>query len=197
MQYDFRRLINNLFPVLLLSGLSMSSFAFDNDRKGFSVGIGAGSQSTVVDFISSEKAVFTGNYTGAAASMRIGLGFSNRFLYYLAVDMASYDAPDDIGGELVSYTSSLQGVVAAYYLKERAPSAYALGGVGWGNLTIDSPSFSDSDDGSALILGGGYEFMRHHSIELTILSTSIASKYSDIDSIDSVSTRLMYQYAFY
>jgi len=197
MSSDFSHKRIRLLAILLLSTFTFPCWAFDNNRDGFAVGLGVGAQSTTVDMSATDGQVFTDEYGGAAASFRIGLGFTSQFLYFFAVEMSMYEATDGIDGELVSYMSSMGGVVASYYFSPKSPSAYVTGGVGWGNLSIESASFSDADDGSSFMFGGGYEFMNHQSVELNILSTSIPSKYVEIESIDTASFRLMYQYLFY
>ncbi|MDH5257270.1 MAG: porin family protein [Gammaproteobacteria bacterium] len=197
MQSDFKLKYFQLLVILFLSAVTFPIWAFDNDRKGFALGLGIGAQSTTVDTYVIDGQHFSDDYEGEAASVRMGLGFSNQFIYYFSVEMSMYEAADGINNETVSYTSSMTGIVAAYYFSSKAPSAYIVGGVGWGNLSFESTSFTDGDDGSAFILGGGYEFMPHHNVELNLFSTSIPSKYVEIESIDTLSTQLMYQYVFY
>ena len=193
---DFNNKRIRLLTLLLLSTFIFPCWAFDNNRDGFAVGLGFGTQSTTVD-MHAEGEVFTDDYTGMTFSFRLGLGFTSQFLYFYSVEGVMYEATDGIDGELVSYSSSMNGVGASYYFSPKSPSAYVTGGVGWGKLSIKSASFSDEDDGSSFMIGGGYEFMGHQGVEFNILSTSIPSKYVEIESIDTASFRLMYQYTFY
>ena len=72
-----------------------------------------------------------------------------------------------------------------------------MGAVGVGDISAPLESNVGSDTGSAVMLGGGYEFVRHIQLEATLLGTDIDS--SDVPQLKlkTSSLQVMINYMFY
>ena len=155
---------------LVASTLVVSSAqAFDEDRKGFILGLGAG-----ISAINTEVTVDNDGYhdnasdssVGFSTSLKIGYGFTDQFALYYVRNAAwfGYDHNDD------NFISGISGVAANYYIAPKSP-IYVMAGVGFG----DFANFSEGEGevGSAFMLGGGYEVYPHVQVEGSYIVTDI------------------------
>jgi opacity protein-like surface antigen len=164
------------------------SNGFDDNREGFLLGFGLGYQSTdtevEVDDYSGE-----GSYDGFSSTFKIGGGINKQFaLYYVQYLAHDSDAIDEY--------FSIGGIGATYYFKPEIESAYILGAIGIGLINVED----DSESGTGLLLGAGYEFSEHWQIEGTYMSTDIEieDSYSDATAdITSASFQVTLNYLFY
>lgn len=167
--------------ILFLAGmlLCMSVSAFNNEREGFVLGLGIG-----IANIDYDSGSFSASDTGIATSLKIGYGFTNDFsLYYLRNATFSEE-------EGYSFAEGITGIGVSKYLNPHGASLYFLGSLGIGDLiNLDE---SETETGSAYLLGLGYEFHNHSSVEFTILKTKI----DDVD-YNSTALQLTYNYTFY
>ena len=153
----------------ILAGLVVTTSleAFDEQREGFIVSLGAGVSSinTEIDVgnMGADETSF-----GLATSFKIGYGFTNQFLLYYVSDVSWYGYDNDPNDD--TYTSGHGGIGASYYIEENSPY-YVMGAIGIGSFTNFSES--EGETGSAFIIGGGYEVSPHFQIEATYLSTNI------------------------
>ena len=153
----------------ILAGLVVTTSleAFDEQREGFIVSLGAG--------VSSIKTEVEIGHMGAdetslglATSFKIGYGFTNQFLLYYVSDVSWYGYHNDSKDD--TYTSGHGGIGASYYIEENSPY-YVMGAIGMGSFTNFTEAVGET--GSAFIIGCGYEVSPHFQIEATYLSTDI------------------------
>ncbi len=158
-----KKIVSTSMLAVMIATTSLQ--AFDEQKEGFIVSVGAGISSIKSEIeegsLSADETSF-----GLATSFKIGYGITNQFsLYYLNdVSWYKYDASDD------TYTSSITGVGASYYIEEFSPY-YVMAAVGIGSFVNFSES--DGDMGSAFVIGGGYEVSPHIQLEATYLRTNI------------------------
>lgn len=158
-----------LWMTLLVFGCSWNAYALDGERKGFIIGIGAGLHRVSMDY--------EGPYAdpdeefGLATSLKIGGGITNQFaLYY--VRNASWYKLEGYDDSFTAVTG-ISGIGATYYFSPTAPSGYILGAIGVGDIDAPFEDDIDGETGSAIMIGGGYEFSPHVHIEGTFISTDI------------------------
>jgi hypothetical protein len=157
-----------LFSSILATMLTLSSVeAFDEQREGFILSLGAGISSVNTD-IKVGSSDFDDSSFGLATSFKIGYGFTNQFLLYYVNDVSWYGYDNDSNDD--TYTSGLTGVGVSYYIDESSPY-YVMGAVGFGSFV----NFSENqgENGSAFSIGAGYEVSPHFLVEATYLSTDI------------------------
>jgi hypothetical protein len=138
-----------------------SSTSFSAARKGFIIGLGGGGGLHRAPI----SPGFVGGPTASAFAImtdfRIGYAPTDQVLIYYNNTVAwSRSSTYDIVG--------LSGVGVTYMIKPTSPSSFVTGAFGAGSaaeVDFGSGSFSDSETGSAVAIGGGYEFARHWSIE--------------------------------
>jgi len=183
-----------LVVVAMLS--ATQSFAFDNKRQGFVLGLGAGFHNTDMDFTYYGSTISSESESGLATSFKIGGGVTDQFLLYYVRNASWFNAPYYNGYVTrdETYMLGLSGIGASYFLSPSAPSVYFLGALGIGDLSV--PSEGESDTGSAVMFGAGYEFKSHLMLEATLLSTNIDSSNSALG-LESRSFQFTINYSFY
>jgi len=160
---------------VMIIGFVSTSFAFDGNRKGFILGIGAGLGTTKIDSWAgntSKTPIFT--------NFKIGGGFTDQLeIYYSSkVSWFKFDHPWYINGARPLYTNEevtaahgIGAIGVTYAFAPKIPTFY--GTVGYGFSTFSFPFEADlAEDaamGSGFYLGGGYEFSKHYSVELDFL----------------------------
>ena len=161
--------MKKLLTSSLLAGLlaTTSLQAFDEQKEGFVLNIGAGFSSITTDLTYGTLGADESSF-GFATSFKIGYGFTNQFLLYYINDVSWYGydklANDD------TYISALTGIGASYYPEEGSPY-YLMGAIGIGSIANISENVGER--GSAFMIGGGYEFSPHLNIEANYLATNI------------------------
>ena len=109
------------------------SHAFDNHRKGFILGFGAGPAVTSFTQTLSEGFLSVTsdreNKIGLATNFRIGAGISEQVLVYY-VNCVSWFSLDNALGSTVTIASSVGLLGATYYFQEFSPSPYIHGLIG-------------------------------------------------------------------
>lgn len=189
-----------LLVLFVVISLSHSAFALDGNRKGFIIGIGAGASYVDMDF---ESPYTSESKIGLATSLKIGGGITDQFaLYYVRnASWFSYQikAEQVINGQTYraegdkeTFITGISGIGATYYLKTEAPSGYILGGIGIGDVATPFADDSDSESGSAFMIGGGYEFSPHVHVEGTILMTDIDDAHLKTNAIQVTINYLWY-----
>lgn len=164
-----------LFAVL--AGLAAPSLAFDGHRRGFFLGGGLGPgytswshdypDSLVVPSDSGFTAIThrSGNNAALATDLRIGFGFSNRWLVF-------YDKRINwiFSGTDATVADITTTVATSYYFKEVHPAAYLIGGAGLSAWETHYRYASGSPRwlGSGYFGGAGYEMNRWLSAEGTV-----------------------------
>jgi len=177
--------------ILLLLG-SASTQAFNNQRQAFIAGLGIGYHSTDLDFSYTGDPTETASVAGLASSVRIGFGLSNQFTLYYLSEGNWYNR----GGD--TWSLGLNGLGASYYFSPRARSAYLHYGYGYSYSSLPRESGIDSSRfGKGYILGAGYEFMPHVSLEASYLRTHLKGATDSPYPTRTSSWRLMLNYLFY
>ena len=163
-----RTILFTLIAAGVIVGLDHPAFAWDGTRKGFilGAGVGGGLISYTQEISGSNISVKSDreNTLAFMYDVRIGYAPSNLWqIYYLSE--ASWFGLDNIVGDRVTIASGLSGVGVTKYVRAQAPSPFFLGSIG---LTTWSTPFEERSGtwvGAGLMLGGGFEFSRHWSVE--------------------------------
>lgn len=184
-----------LLVVMMLS--ATQSFAFDDKRQGFLLGLGIGLHDTDIDFTSYGTKTGSATESGLATSFKIGGGITDQFALYYVRNASWFNAPyyDGFITTDETYVLGLSGIGASYFLSPSGPSAYFIGAVGIGDFSV--PTRNESDTGSAVMFGAGYEFQNHVSLEATLLSTNIDSGSSSFLGLESRSFQFTINYNIY
>ena len=171
--------------------------AFDNNRKGFIIGIGAGLQTVDTDFNYLGSNIGSDSESGLATSFKIGGGITNQFALYYVRNASWFSAPyfDGFATSDITYSIGILGLEAVYFLSPSSSSAYLLGAIGIGDISAPFEEDIESDTGDAFMFGGGYEISEHVQVEATLLSTDIDGG-SGIN-LESSSFQLTVNYVWY
>jgi len=150
------------------------ALAFDDQRAGFILGLGAGLH-TLRDHITTNGSnLASRSEAGLATSFKIGGGITDRILIYYVRNASWFSAPYGNTGRNATYTIGLSGVGTTIFMAPSAPSGYFLAAVGAGEISTPFEN-ATSNTGNALMLGGGYEYQKNLMFEGTLLATSIPS----------------------
>lgn len=171
------------------------ALAFDDNRQGFILGLGAGFHSTDIDFFYNGSNVESQSESGFATSFKIGGGLTDQLALYYVRNASWYSAPLSNGKD-ATYTIGLTGLGGSYFLSPSAPSGYFIAAFGIGDYSTPFENIKP-DTGSALMFGGGYEFQTHLMFEVTLLTTDIESEYDSRFSLKSSSFQFTLNYLFY
>jgi hypothetical protein len=149
------RLLLAISFVTLLAPIQAN--AFDQNRKGFLVGLGGGFGQSTMKLTASEGSESISaevNNGGLAIDFRIGGGVSEKFWLYYTANSVIFD-----GGEFGdnTYVLGINGIGGTYFLQPQAPSAFFNGAIGAGRIFVADDTDS-SESGPAIQLGFGYEF---------------------------------------
>jgi len=183
-----------IFSLVIFSPLS---FAFDDDRKGFLIGLGLGFQKTNIDATNANTP--NDSETGLATSFKVGGGITEQFSLYYVRSASWFNAPYSEGSNTsdIYYSSGLSGLGASYYFQKNTPSGYITGAFGIGDFAAPLEDDIDADTGSAFMVGGGYEIDKHIQLEITYLRTSIDSKTFNESDFKTSSLQLSLNYLWY
>jgi len=144
--------------VVLLGFLSPTSKAFDGQRRGFAIGVGAGwGAVTHLQVTSDDMQETSQSWTFVVP---IGWGLSNTDL------IAFLPAPSFFKSDLFDGASSMQGLWSVrwyHYFAPSGPSAFVSGGAG--RAVFNSSCGDLNAAGVGVGLSAGYEFLPHCSIE--------------------------------
>jgi opacity protein-like surface antigen len=175
------RLLLLALLIVVASQLASVAYAFNGERKGFILGLGAGpgitSYSLEVDGESGDDE----SKFGLNTDFRIGYApsdlvqiywmskvawFSQEFVTDFTYDpyTQEYDAVE----EDVTVATGVAGLGATYFFQPTAPSPFILGGIGYSSFSTPFESDSESQIGFGIAAGGGYEFAKHWTIEGTL-----------------------------
>lgn len=184
------------FVAILFSATPV--LAFDDNRQGFILGLGAGIHSIGVDFFYDGAKVESLSESGLATSFKLGGGITDQFALYYVRNASWYSAPffDGLRIKDATYTIGLAGVGASYFLTPSAPSGYFMAALGVGDISAPFENVK-SETGDAFMFGGGYEFKSHLMMEVTLLTTNIKSYNDDRLKIKSSSFQFILNYLFY
>ncbi|MGD8560742.1 MAG: hypothetical protein PVH04_13815, partial [Gammaproteobacteria bacterium] len=178
---------------VLFMGISQFAHAFDENRTGFILGLGAGLHTIDIDSFNNGFQLGSDSESGIATSLKLGGGITNQFaLYY--VRNASWFSSD---GSNTTFLVGISGLGASYYFSSSAPSGYILAAVGVGDIDAPFESNIEADTGNATMIGGGYEVNDHLHLEVTLLRTDIdSSDFSNL-TLETSSIQFTFNYLWY
>ncbi len=148
-----------LAMALFMMRTPLTASAFDGERKGFLLNLGAGFGQT---FSSSGSYNTTGFVTdfkiGGGPSNKVQVYYTNRVLWY------SYDFTT------TTFAKGMSAAGVSYFLKPQSPSLFFSGALGL--AAINTSSGRSSDPGFGFTLGVGFELASHFIWEITFMSAS-------------------------
>jgi hypothetical protein len=169
-----------LFISALLFFLCVSSFgmAFDNHRRGFIIGgIGGGAiiiWNERIDDVKSDNEIDPALHT----DFRIGGGFKgDKFMLYYW-NVVNWFVIEEWSGEKTPIMSGVTGAGMSYYFKPTSPSSYINCGIGVAGWKETIETDSEFWWGPGFMVGLGYEFKRHWSVELGIMWGDASTSYN-------------------
>lgn len=176
-----------------------SAFAFDDNREGFILGLGAGLHTIKNDYSLNGNSYLTESKSGLATSLKMGGGITNQFALYFVRNASWFSTPVTNGSTTKDAHAvvGISGIGANYYFEPAAPSGYMLAAVGGSDYAFPFESSITTKKGGAFMLGGGYEFDKHVMFEVTLLATSVADPANSNDKIQSSALQFMLNYMFY
>ncbi len=173
-----RRLVLLLTALVML--VSTQALAFDDERKGFMLGLGAGFGSAKWDMDISGDVAGTsieigasGSWSGLATDVKIGGGASEKLLVYYTSRQVFFSV------ESTSWLQGLNGVGVSYFLEPVGPSFYFNGALGLGGVRLLDDG-GGSENGVGFLVGGGYEFTSHWSIEANYMQANVFSESASV-----------------
>lgn len=150
--------------ILIIASAGRAS-GWDGQRKGFILGAGLGPGFTTYSRANGDTS--RENRASLGYEWKIGYAFNDIVHLYFAHKGSSFRATGE-NDEQVTATGDIFGVGASYFFRPGAPSIFVAGGIGM--TAWRTPFVSEDNDrhGGGGFLGGGYEFSRHISIELSV-----------------------------
>ena len=148
--------------------IATGASAFDGNRKGFILGGGLGlgltSFTQTVEFLGTSTTSDRENKFAVMTDFKIGYGATEQVLIYY-MSKVSWFSIENVYGNNVTIANGFGGAGVAYYFKPTGPSPYISGGLGMSTWMLPFEEGADTWVGFGLVVGGGYEFSRHYSIE--------------------------------
>ena len=175
------------------------ALAFDENREGFILGLGAGLHSIKNDYSLNGNSYLTESKSGLATSFKMGAGITNQFALYFVRNASWFSTPVTSGTTTkdVHAVVGMSGIGATYYFEPAAPSGYTLAAVGGSDYAFPFESNMNTKTGGAFMLGGGYEFDKHVMFEVTLLATSVADPDNSYYKVQSSALQFTLNYMFY
>ncbi len=182
------RQVNSVICLLVL--LSSTAHAFDENRTGFQLGIGAGVHSTEIDSSGEIRGISTSEQQ-MAFTFSVGYGFTEQFVIYFGGVTNALS----VSGR--GFTTSLAGVGTRVYLTPQQPSIFLTGIVGNSVFSEDGESFDNSPSGSGWLLGIGYEMFKHVQLVGSYLQTDVTDPDDNRFKSDIAAFNLTVEYIWY
>jgi len=164
---------------------AVPAMAFDSQRKGFILGGGLGLAGTSFKQKLSGGGESTESETetkpGLLTDFRIGFGPSDQLLLYY-FNHVTWFSIENVLSQDVTIANGVGGIGISYYFTPKktdggrehlefspfTPAWFISGGLGLSSWATPFEEGSETWSGFGLWFGGGYEFSRHWSVELTI-----------------------------
>ncbi len=160
--------------------------AFDGQRQGFMLNLGAGlGQGKLTGKAGSAKV--TVDAMGFGGDFKIGGGLSPQTVIYYSNRTLFYSPSVDVLGITVSsdVMNGMSAIGISHFLEPQAPSVFFSGAIGIGVYTEKD---ADSESGLGFTLGVGWEFMPNWTLEATYMGADIGT----FDGVDmSISTGMI------
>lgn len=196
------RNIMNLCKTVTLAAVLLSAtpaLAFDDNREGFILGLGAGFHSIKNDYTLNGVSYLNESKSGLASSFKIGGGITNQFSLYFVRNASWFTTPLTIGSTTKEAHAvvGMGGIGATYYFETTAPSGYMLGAIGGSDYAFPLESNVTTRTGGAIMLGGGYEFEPHVMFEVTVVGTTVSEPCNTQMKTQSSALQFTLNYMFY
>ena len=149
--------------VLLGAMFASQAHAFDGDRKGFVLNLGAGFGQGKLKLANSTDSL-TDDGTGFSTDFKIGGGLSPNSVLYYTNRVIWWS----VGG--VSVTTGMSAAGFSYFFNPQAPSFFLDASIGLGVATVEE---TDSESGMGFGIGAGFEFTKNWTIEASYLSAKV------------------------
>jgi len=165
-----------LGSMLLMAG---NAAAFDKERRGFVLGLGAGygSAKQTVSASSGGSGVDVSTSSGGIATdFRIGSGINDQFLLYWTSQQVFFSKFETL------WAQGIGGLGASYFLEPAAPSFFFEAALGLGGLIWVEEY--EADTGFGFMLGAGYEFSPNWCVELSYFHASVGSETENMVKLD-------------
>lgn len=137
--------------------------AFDKDRKGFMLNLGAGFGQGKLK-LSTPIGDDSEDGTGVSTDFKIGAGLSPQSVLYYTNRVIWWSANG------VSINTGMSAAGYSYFFNPQAPSFFLSGSLGLGVASFEN---SDSESGFGWGIGAGYEFATNWVIEVSYLSAKV------------------------
>lgn len=175
-----------IFILVLVAMLaSLQAQAFDGQRKGFMLNLGAGyGQGEFKAKGGGESVSWDG--TGLMTDFKIGGGINEKMVLYYTNRALWYTVDFEFFDQIIS-TDLINGMSAfgaSYFLEPTAPSFFFSGAIGIG-VVMDSDA-DESESGVGFTLGIGYEFSKNWILEGTYMS----AKVDEVGEVDLTASNL-------
>jgi len=152
--------------------MASSAHAWDNERRGFVLGIGLGTGVTSfrqeVESGGQSATSDTENQAGLMTDFKIGYAWSDQWLLCYNSG-TSWFAMRNALGDKVTISSDVNGLCLMHYFQPTAPSWFLSGTVGFSGWDAPFEEGSDAWIGAGLAVGGGYEFSPHWYVQGDLL----------------------------
>lgn len=73
------------------------------------------------------------------------------------------------GEDGITFLHSYETATVSYYFLPQSPTFYINGGIGFSSLSAPFEENTDTDIGFGFLIGGGYEFIRHFTVEANLM----------------------------
>jgi hypothetical protein len=143
--------------------IPQNSQAFNNERKGFILGLGGGYGSAKVSGDNDSD-----SWGGLATTFKIGGGTTDQVLLYYSNRVVFFSVNS------YNFYQGMSAFGVSYFLEPQAPSFYFSGELGLGILGTWEEG-GDSDSGFGFTFGAGYEVSPHFVLEANYMRASVSS----------------------
>ncbi|MEN8007702.1 MAG: outer membrane beta-barrel protein [Candidatus Krumholzibacteriota bacterium] len=174
-----------LTTVLFLLVAPLTASAFDGDRNGFMLNLGAGMGQGKLS-ASGFGASASFDAMGFGTDLKIGGGLSSQVLLYYT-NRALWYTPE-VAGIDWKLTNGMSAAGVSYFLEPQAPSVFFSGGLGVG--VVNDRDVDETMSGFGITLGVGFEFARNVIAELTLIHSGVSGD-NDIEGIDWTISNVM------
>lgn len=156
------------FVILLLLTVFLASFApearaFDGDRKGFVLNLGAGAGQGKLK-VSGDGGSLSEDGTGFSTVFKIGGGVSEQVVLYYTNRVIWWSS------EGVSVNTGMSAAGVSYFFQPQAPAFFLTGALGLGVAKVED---FDAESGIGFGIGAGFEFSRNWTVEIQYLSAKV------------------------
>jgi len=153
--------ITIVLALVALIALPNQASAFNDERQGFMLGLGAGYGSAKISWDGDSD-----SQTGLATTFKIGGGTSNQLQLYYSNRVIFFSEND------YNFYQGMSAFGVSYYLEPTAPSFFFSGELGLGALNSFESGY-DGDSGFGFTIGGGFEIAPHLILEANYMSAGV------------------------